>query len=364
MQISELISRSKQAPISGRAAAELIMQLKDESAIDPQQWDLDEKGQLTRTSQAPASSPMELGELFSALVGERGHSPAVAIALLLGSDRDRFLKAVESLADRQELIEVAANCRSRSRSTPEAINEVSANSPWAPASATDPSSPVETASVRQPPRRPAQARSIEPVAESGSDVRAWLGRAGRGSLLIVLMVATGLTTFTMAGGGLGDSSTEQAMAATSATAASSAGSLDLDRASSTQSAKPDWPTVLAELDHARAALFSDPHEQMDTTSVNIAGSSAEKSDQQALNVLAQHGLRAQGYSNQLRAIEIGPVTEKSAQLVVTDIRSAYRLVTADGSTAQSVVERAQKRWKVKLTKTDAGWRYVAVDATQ
>jgi len=132
------------------------------------------------------------------------------------------------------------------------------------------------------------------------------------------------------------------------------------------SGSPDWWEVLAELDRRRAQALT----ALDTDRIEDyaqPGSAAWQSDTALVADLRARGLRPQGLTSRVLAVERAESSGSQAQVQVVDQRSAYTLVDAQGSVVESVPEAALTRWSVTLAEDPGGppgWRVVDVASEQ
>ena len=129
---------------------------------------------------------------------------------------------------------------------------------------------------------------------------------------------------------------------------------------------PDWWEVLAELDRRRARALT----ALDTDLIEDyaePGSAAWESDAALVGDLRARGLRPQGLTSRVLAVERSERRGGQAQVQVVDQRSAYTLVDAHGLVVESVPQARLTRWSVTLaeaTRDPLGWRVVEVASTQ
>ncbi|MGV1006055.1 MAG: hypothetical protein ACOYEV_15110, partial [Candidatus Nanopelagicales bacterium] len=137
---------------------------------------------------------------------------------------------------------------------------------------------------------------------------------------------------------------------------------------------PEWAEILPLLDRARVAAYrtGDPDR---LTAANAPGSPADVSDRALFRRYAEQGLRVQGMSTQLVAVE--PDTALSAAkeapagsvvLTVADRRSDYQLLDSAGAVIAQYPAAGLRRWRVTVAPsasgapsattaaTDSGWR--------
>jgi len=117
---------------------------------------------------------------------------------------------------------------------------------------------------------------------------------------------------------------------------------------------PDWPTILDDLDAARAAAFANA----DTVVLGVVdapGSPALASDRAAVRALAARNLQARGFRIEVVTVQATTVGAASAVLDVTDRRQPYELVGADGSVVATQPGRGPGRWRVELVLAGDTW---------
>jgi hypothetical protein len=125
---------------------------------------------------------------------------------------------------------------------------------------------------------------------------------------------------------------------------------------------PDWWAVLAELDRRRGRALSALDSDL-IAHYALRGSAAWESDAALLADLRARGLRPQGLTSRVVAVERSEGSGDRVRVQVVDQRSAYTLVDAQGAVVESVPEAGLTRWWVTLTR-DAGadpqWRVADV----
>jgi hypothetical protein len=121
----------------------------------------------------------------------------------------------------------------------------------------------------------------------------------------------------------------------------------------------DWQAVLARLDAVRAQAFSggDP---LAMTAADAAGSPAFASDLAAARALASAGVHASGYRTTLISVRLLRASPVRVLLRVSDRRSAYLLVRADGTVVARRPGRPPATWQVELVRGAHGWLVSAV----
>ena len=117
---------------------------------------------------------------------------------------------------------------------------------------------------------------------------------------------------------------------------------------------PDWWSVVTALDTARSAAFANADRTVLAT-VDAPGSVAMKADLAAVGELADADVQAQGYRVVQTDVHVLSSSADSVVLAVSDRRSAYRLVRADGSVASSVPARDVRTWRVHLVNVSGTW---------
>jgi hypothetical protein len=125
---------------------------------------------------------------------------------------------------------------------------------------------------------------------------------------------------------------------------------------------PDWWEVLAELDGRRAVALTalDPDLIADYAE---PGSPAWSADAALVADLRERGLRPQGLTSRVLAVERSERRGEQVQVQIVDQRSAYTLLDAGGSVVESVPEAGLTRWWVTLVQRNTdppGWRVVDV----
>ncbi len=132
------------------------------------------------------------------------------------------------------------------------------------------------------------------------------------------------------------------------------------------SESPDWWQVLAELDRRRARALTalDPDLLADYAQ---SGSPAWSADAALVSDLRERGLRPQGLTSRVLAVERSERQGGRAKVQVVDQRSAYTLVDAQGSVVELVPQAGLTRWWVTLVLDagdDLGWRVADVTAVR
>ncbi len=129
---------------------------------------------------------------------------------------------------------------------------------------------------------------------------------------------------------------------------------------------PDWWQVFAELDRRRARALTalDPELLADYAQ---SGSPAWSADAALVSDLRERGLRPQGLTSRVLAVERSERQGERAKVQVVDQRSAYSLVDAQGSVVELVPQAGLTRWWVTLSREagdDLGWRVADVAAVR
>ena len=128
---------------------------------------------------------------------------------------------------------------------------------------------------------------------------------------------------------------------------------------------PDWWAVLAELDQRRGRALS----ALDIDRIADyaqPGSAAWESDAALVTDLRARGLRPQGLTSRVVAVERSEGSGGRVRVQVVDQRSAYTLVDAQGSVVESVPEAGLTRWWVTLVREagrDPQWRVADVTSS-
>ena len=124
---------------------------------------------------------------------------------------------------------------------------------------------------------------------------------------------------------------------------------------------PNWWAVLAELDTRRSAALA----ALDLDSLAehaLPGSPAWDADAALLADLQEQGLRPDGLTSRVLAVERVERQGVRAQVQIVDQRSAYALVDARGEVVDRVEAAPRATWSVSLQQREAdrGWRIVEV----
>lgn len=128
---------------------------------------------------------------------------------------------------------------------------------------------------------------------------------------------------------------------------------------------PDWWSVLAQLDQARASALA-AREVSDLDSYAVPDSPAWHQDADLIGDLHKRGLTPVGLMARLVGIEQAPDgtdqgPEAVVELVIVDERSAYSLVDDAGAVVEQVPASGLRRWRVRLVGSvpagaATGWR--------
>lgn len=127
---------------------------------------------------------------------------------------------------------------------------------------------------------------------------------------------------------------------------------------------PDWWAVLAELDMRRSTALAAV--DLDSLAEHaLPGSPAWDADAALLADLQEQGLRPEGLTSRVLAVERVERQGVRAQVQIVDQRSAYTLVDALGEVVDRVEAAPRATWSVSLQQREAdrGWRIVEVIPT-